>query len=70
MEQPIDLCLHIIELRSYAQAKTAVENAQGSDGEDNLPDHPMIDLVWQVLAEQAKERAAAREQRIKGKTGA
>ncbi len=68
MEQPLDLCLTIMELRSYAQAKALVEQAQGSDGEDNLPDHPMIDTVWAVLADKARDRVAQRERRIRGGT--
>ena len=46
--QPLALALEIVELRAYAQAKVMVEEAKS---QDDLPDHPMVAMVWEVTAD-------------------
>ena len=57
MEQPLYLALEIIELRAYARAKQALDNAQSLD---QAPTGPMADLVWDVMAELHRRRVAER----------
>lgn len=45
MEQPLALALRVVEYRSYERAKAMVDNTKKAE---NLPDHPMIDLVQEV----------------------
>lgn len=52
MHEPLDLCVKIIQLRSYAAAKQIVENSKTLN---DLPDDPMIDLVQEIQFDVANE---------------
>ena len=52
VNQPFDLVLTIMGLRGYARAKETVEQAQK---QEDLPDHPMIKMVGEILGELAQE---------------
>ena len=58
MEQPLELTLDILYLRSYATAKGMVERAQRPD---ELPDHPAIERVWEVLGDIAADAKRSRK---------
>ena len=53
MEQPFDLAITIMGLRSYAEAKRVVDNAKQ---ENDLPDHPMIEQVLDIQVEIVREK--------------
>jgi len=53
MEQPLFLTLDILDLRAYARAKSALDNAKDKD---QVPTGPMVDLVWEVMAELHRRR--------------
>lgn len=48
MAQPLFLTLDIMDLRAYARAKHALDNAKDKD---QVPHGPMVDFVWDVMAE-------------------
>lgn len=47
--------LDILELRAYARAKHALERAQS---EQEVPQTPMVELVWRVKHELLRRRNA------------
>lgn len=53
MDDPSQIALDIMELRAYARAKECLDNAK--DPKD-VPDHPMIDRVFEIQAELLKRR--------------
>lgn len=56
VDEPLGLCLAIIEQRAYARAKDIVERTEHLD---DLPDDPMVKLVQEIqwdLAREARER--------------
>jgi hypothetical protein len=63
MDEPLDLCLRIIELRQYARIKDAVDRA---DSDARMPKGPMSDLVFEIEHELLKER----QERIKARAAA
>ncbi len=48
MTDPNQMALEIMQLRNYARAKEALDNAKNAD---EIPDSPAIDQVWMVQAE-------------------
>ena len=59
-DEPLDVCLRIIEERAYARAKQLIAQAKTMD---DLPDDPMIDLVQEIefeIAKEVKERRGAK----------
>ncbi len=64
MQEPFQVMLDIIELRAYANAKHAIDNAAD---EAKLPDTPMVQWVrqieGQILQEQVARRAMSRQER-------
>lgn len=66
LEEPLLLCLRIIELRQYARTKAAVDAAT-TDAQ--MPSGPMAELVFAVeheLLEARRARMAAREREREG----
>lgn len=57
MEQPFDVALTIMGLRSYAEAKRVVDNAKK---ESDLPNHPMIEQVMDIQTEIILEKRNAK----------
>jgi hypothetical protein len=53
MNDPSNLALDIMELRAYSRAKEALDNAEKPD---DVPNHPMIDRVFEVQYELLKRR--------------
>lgn len=53
LDEPRGMALDIIELRAYARAKSALEQAKNSK---DIPDDPMIERVWEVQHEIARRR--------------
>lgn len=51
------LALEIIEYRAYAAAKELIERPETKA--EHLPNHPMIDEVWEIQAELIREIRAA-----------
>ena len=64
MQQPLDLCLDILEGRSYAEAHALV---QRTADESQLPDTPMVgralDYQYQAAAELMRAKKAEQEAR-------
>lgn len=52
------MALDVIELRAYARAKRAVEQAEAAGKTADLPDDPMIATVYDVQFAIAKDRIA------------
>ena len=57
-EAPIGLVTDIITMRDYAEAKQIIKHAQR---EEDIPDSPIIDLVFEVEAEIFKDRKRENE---------
>lgn len=57
--EPLGLCLRIIEMRSYAEAKRIVKTTKL----DDLPDTPMIRMVDEIKWDRAKEAKEARRRK-------
>ena len=53
MDDPAGLALDIIELRAYARAKDALDNAKSKN---DIPGSPMVDTVMEIQAELARRR--------------
>jgi hypothetical protein len=53
MNDPAQMALDIIEFRAYARAKEALDNAKKPE---DVPDSPMIEMVWLVQEEMLKRR--------------
>ena len=64
LDQPLDLCLDILEARSYADAHALV---QRTADESQLPDTPMVqralDYQYQAAAERIRAKKAEQEAR-------
>ena len=48
MDEPRGMALDIMELRAYARAKDALDNAEKKE---DVADDPMVAKVWEVLHE-------------------
>ena len=48
LDQPYDLVMRMLNLRSYAKAKTLVDSAESQDA---MPDTPMVRRVQGIQAE-------------------
>jgi len=48
MDEPRGMALDILELRAYARAKDALDNAEKKE---DVADDPMVAKVWEVLHE-------------------
>jgi len=59
---PVGIITDILELRGYANMKQAIDHAQR---DDDIPDSPLRDVVWDIQAELIKERRAEADGRRK-----
>lgn len=57
MQQPLDLAVRVIDEKVFAKAWELVKR---TENEDQLPDSPMIDLVFEIQADRLRARKAAR----------
>jgi len=48
LDNPDSIALEIIQLRAYAKTKAQIDRAKS---EDDMPDGPMVDLVFDIQAE-------------------
>ena len=58
LDQPLDLCLDILEGRSYADAHALVQRTQD---ENQLPDTPMVQRALDYQYQAADERIRAKK---------
>ena len=52
-DDPSQVAFDIMALRAYAAAKEALDNAQK---ESDVPKTPMVEMVWEVVAELVRRR--------------
>lgn len=52
-EAPTGMIKDILELREYSRAKQIIDNAQK---EEDIPNNPVIDMVFEIEATLIKER--------------
>lgn len=57
MEEPLDIMLKIMGARAYARAKRLFDEAQSKT---DLPDDPMVDMVWAIQREIIAEKRLKR----------
>jgi len=57
LDDPRGLALDIMELRAYARAKDALDNAKK---EEDIPKTAMVEVVWQVQHEIMKRKKRKR----------
>jgi len=57
VDEPLELALRIIEARHYVRAKRLIDDAKS---QDDVPDHPMINMVWEIQHDIAREIRARR----------
>ena len=60
VDEPLEVCLLIMESRAYAKAKQIVEQTEKAE---DLPDDPMVDLVQEIQFALAREAIEARRAR-------
>ena len=53
LDDPSQMAFDIMELRAYAAAKEALDNAKK---ESDIPKSPMVEKVWEVMGELVKLR--------------
>ena len=53
MDDPSQMAFDIMELRAYAAAKEALDNAKK---ESDIPKSPMVEKVWEVIGELVKRQ--------------
>jgi len=58
-DDPELMALTILRLRAYARAKQDIDNAKRPQ---DMPTGPAADLVWEIQAEIAAERKAAKDE--------
>jgi len=61
-QAPVGIITDILELRGYANAKRAIDNSQR---EEDIPDSPIVDMVFRIQTELIKERKAEADGRRK-----
>ena len=59
---PVGIITDILELRGYANAKSTIDHSQR---EEDIPDSPLVDMVFKIQAELIKERKAEADGRRK-----
>ena len=60
LEQPLELTLDIIGLRAYSEAKQMIDT---TEDKANLPQSPMIEMVWAILEDKSQEIKVLRDAR-------
>ena len=58
LDEPRGMALDILELRAYARAKEAMDNAKRKE---DIPDSPMVGQVWEVQHELMRRRRDERK---------
>lgn len=52
------LVFAVLEMRTYAQTKQAIDDAEASDGQRDAPKGPMADMVYEIEYDIYKAREA------------